>query len=227
VSPQLSAYSTTLPTPGELSEPSVVEIRIRAMSTGDVAPGGAGDRLRRIEAVTDAALAHLDMEELLGELLERVRELLDADTAAVLLMDPSSRYLVASAARGIEEEVQQGVRIPLGKGFAGRIAAEKRAVFIEQVDHSNVLNPILREKGIRSLLGVPLLVSGSVLGVLHVGTLSPRRFTSEDSDLLQLVADRVALAVGVRSGDHGGLRGAVPQHSVRQAMGAGLERDGR
>jgi hypothetical protein len=106
----------------DLSEPSVVQIRMRAMSTDDVAPGGADDRLRRIEAVTDAALAHLDMEELLGELLERIRELLGADTAAVLLLDPSSRYLVATAARGIEEEVQQGVRIPLGKGFAGRIA---------------------------------------------------------------------------------------------------------
>jgi anti-sigma regulatory factor (Ser/Thr protein kinase)/putative methionine-R-sulfoxide reductase with GAF domain len=169
------------------------------MSAGDVAPVRADDRLRRFEAVTDAALAHLGMEELLGELLERVRELLAVDTAAVLLLDPSSRYLVATAARGIEEEVRQGVRIPLGKGFAGRIAAEKQAVFIEQVDHSNVLNPILREKGICSLLGVPLLVGGNVLGVLHVGTLSPRRFGSQDRDLLQLVADRIALAVGART----------------------------
>ena len=81
----------------------------------------------------------------------------------------------------MEEEVRQGVRIPVGKGFAGRIAAEKRAVIIERVDHSNVLNPILREKGIASLLGVPLLVGGEVMGVLHVGTLSPRRFSGEDS----------------------------------------------
>ena len=116
--------------------------------------------MRRFEAVTDAGLAHLDVDELLEELLDRVRELLEVDTAAVLLLDPSSRYLVATAARGLEEEVRQGVRIPIGKGFAGRIAAEKRAVIIEQVDHSNVLNPILREKGIPSLLGVPLVVGG-------------------------------------------------------------------
>jgi hypothetical protein len=76
---------------------------------------------------------------------------------------------------------------------------EKQVVFIEQVDHSNVLNPILRERGIRSLLGVPLLVGGNVLGVLHVGRLSPRRFGSQDRDLLQLLADRIALAVGART----------------------------
>ena len=121
------------------------------------------------------------------------------DTAAVLLLDPSAQYLVATAARGIEEEVRQGVRIPLGKGFAGRIAAQKRAVFLERVDHTNVLNPILRDKGIHSLLGVPLLVGGAVLGVLHVGTLTPRQFSADDTDLLQLVADRIALAVHART----------------------------
>ncbi|GAA5131584.1 PP2C family protein-serine/threonine phosphatase [Pseudonocardia adelaidensis] len=153
------------------------------------------ERLRRIEAVTDTALGQLGVDEMLVELLDRVRDLLRVDTAAVLLLDESEQYLVATAARGIEEEVRQGVRIPLGKGFAGRIAADKEPVIIEKVDHSNVLNPILREKGIHSLLGVPLLSGGEVIGVLHVGSLSSRRFTREDAVLLQLAGDRVALAI--------------------------------
>jgi signal transduction protein with GAF and PtsI domain len=156
------------------------------------------ERLRRIEAVTDTALAHLGVEALLVELLDRVRDLLEVDTAAVLLLDPSGQYLVATAARGIEEEVRQGVRIPLGKGFAGRIAATRSPVILEQVNHSNVLNPLLREKGIRSLLGVPLMSGGEALGVLHVGSLTSRRFTVEETELLQLAADRVALATQAR-----------------------------
>jgi anti-sigma regulatory factor (Ser/Thr protein kinase) len=159
------------------------------------------DRLRRIEQVTDTTLAHLDVKDLLTELLDRVRALLSADTAAVLLLDPSATYLVATAARGIEEEVRQGVRIPIGKGFAGRIAAEGRPVIIDEVDHSNVLNPILREKNIRSMLGVPLIAEGSVLGVLHVGTLSMRRFGGDDAELLQLVADRIALVTRTHLSD--------------------------
>ncbi|HEX2297079.1 MAG TPA: GAF domain-containing SpoIIE family protein phosphatase [Pseudonocardiaceae bacterium] len=160
----------------------------------DHASRPADQRLRRIESLIDVTLAHLDVEDLLAELLERVRELLRADTAAVLLLDPSSQYLVAAAARGLEEEVHQGTRVPVGEGFAGRIAAGKRPVVIDDVDHADVLNPILRQKRIRSLLGVPLLIGGAVIGVLHVGTLSPRRFAVEDVDLLQVVADRAALA---------------------------------
>lgn len=158
----------------------------------------AVDQLRRIELVTDAALAHLNVEDLLVELLERVQGLLKVDTAAVLLLDPSTKQLVATAARGIEAEVRQGVHIPVGKGFAGRIAAEKKPVILEQVNHTNVLNPILRQRGICSLLGVPLLRSGSVIGVLHVGALIPRRFTDDDVRLLQIVADRVAFATESR-----------------------------
>jgi signal transduction histidine kinase len=103
--------------------------------------------------------------------------------------------LVARAAVGIEEEVEQGVRIPVGRGFAGRVAAERRPVILEDVDHADVLNPILREKGIKSMLGVPLLVRGEVIGVLHVGALVHRDFTRNDVELLELVAARVALAI--------------------------------
>ena len=153
------------------------------------------DKLRDIRLVTDAALSHLDAGDLLATLLDRVRQILDADTAAVLLLDSSGRQLIATAASGLEEEVSQGVRIPVGRGFAGRIAAERRPVILDHVDHGNVLNPILYEKGIQSLAGVPLLVHGAVLGVLHVGTVHNRVFTPDDAALLQLAADRAALAV--------------------------------
>jgi serine phosphatase RsbU (regulator of sigma subunit) len=153
------------------------------------------DQLRDIQSITDAALSALDPQALLGVLVERAREALQADTAAVLLLDRPSGQLVATAASGLEEEVQQGVRIPIGKGFAGRIAALAQPVILDEVDHTTVVNPILLDKGIQSLMGAPLLADGRVIGVLHVGTLTGRVFTQEDTDLLQLAADRAALAV--------------------------------
>jgi len=153
------------------------------------------ERLRRLETVTDVALSRLDVEELLPELLDRVRDLLMTDTAAVLLLDDSRQFLVATAARGIEEELQQGSRVPVGRGFAGRIALERRPLILGKVTPSTVVNPVLLLKGISSMLGVPLLSGDTVLGVLHVGTLSPRTFTADDVALLEQVADRAAVAV--------------------------------
>jgi GAF domain-containing protein len=152
-------------------------------------------RLENIQSVTDAALAHLELDDLLDELLVRIRGILGVDTAAILLLDERTGELVARAARGIEEEVEAGVRIPVGRGFAGRVAAERRAIVLPDVDHADVLNPLLREKGIKTLLGVPLLIEGDPIGVLHVGTLHPHVFREVDVDILQLVADRAALAI--------------------------------
>ncbi len=157
--------------------------------------GPTSEHVRRLQSVTDAALAHLRLDELLGALLDRTRQILEVDTCAILLLDEDTNELVARAALGIEEEVEQGVRVPVGGGFAGRIAAEKRPVILDDVDHAHVLNPILREKGIKSMLGVPLVVEAEVRGVLHVGSLTYRAFQDDEVELLQLVADRAALAI--------------------------------
>ena len=152
-------------------------------------------RRNHLLSITDSALGYMSLEDMLSELLERIRSSLYVDTAAVLLLDEDRGVLVARAARGLEEEVRQGVQVPLARGFAGRIAAEVRPIIIEDLDHADVVNPILRQKGIRSMLGVPVQVEGRVIGVMHVGTLVQRHFDEDDEMLLQLAADRAALAI--------------------------------
>lgn len=150
-------------------------------------------RLQQIEAVTDTALAHLDPGNLPRELLQRVRDLLEVDTAAVLLQNEQHEALVPTASVGFDDEERQELRIPLGKGFAGAVATRKQAIVVDQVDEMTVLNSALWKRGIRCLLGVPMLAAGEVVGVLHVGSLTPRHFSEHDVHLLQLVADRMAL----------------------------------
>ena len=79
----------------------------------------------------------------------------------------------------------------IAEGFSGRIAAERRPRVVEEVRDDEVYSPFLREQ-VRSLLGVPLLVRGEVLGVLYVGSSEPRHFTGAETELLELVADRFA-----------------------------------
>jgi anti-sigma regulatory factor (Ser/Thr protein kinase)/putative methionine-R-sulfoxide reductase with GAF domain len=149
-------------------------------------------QIETLYGLGDPGLSELGLEEFLDELLERVREALGVDTVAILLLDNDTGQLVARAAKGIEEEVEQGVRIPIGVGFAGRIANERVGIFVADVDHADVLNPILREKGIRSLLGAPLIVEGELIGVIHVGSLKPRTFTPRDLAVLDFAAARAA-----------------------------------
>jgi len=152
----------------------------------------AYERLRRLQAVTDAALSHLQLDELLEELVLRVRDALGADTCVVLLLDEASGDLVARASQGLEEVVASAIHVPLGEGFAGRVAAERRPLALEDTSDVGLVNPLLRECPVTSLLGAPLVVDDQVLGVIHVGMLERRRFADHDIELLQLAADRVA-----------------------------------
>ncbi|WP_067904875.1 PP2C family protein-serine/threonine phosphatase [Actinomadura chibensis] len=158
------------------------------------------DRLADIRAITDRAFAHMDIDEFLDVLLERVRQALGADTAVVLLLDRQKRFLVAAAAKGIEEEVVQAAHVPLGYGFAGRVAVERRPIVISDVRKANVFNPLLMQRGLHSLLGVPLISEGTLVGVMHVGTVTPRRFGAEDVELLQHAATPAAMAVQLMLG---------------------------
>ena len=139
---------------------------------------------------------------------------MQADTAVVLLLDFASGQLIATAASGLEEEVHQGVRIPVGRGFAGRIVAEYQPVILDHVDHTTVLNPILWTKGLRSMMGVPMVAGGRVIGVLHVGSLTSRKFTAHDTELLQLAADRAAAAVQSMTAQADRLAAAALQRSL-------------
>jgi GAF domain-containing protein/anti-sigma regulatory factor (Ser/Thr protein kinase) len=166
------------------------------LGTGGAPPlGPSAEQLLHVYRLSEPTLSELALDPLLDELLARAKEILVVDTAAILLLDEDDAELVARAAKGLEEEVERGVRVPVGAGFAGRIASERLPIFIADVDHADVLNPILRAKGVRSLLGVPLIVQGRVIGVLHVGTRELREFNDGDAALLQLVAAQAGPAI--------------------------------
>ena len=155
----------------------------------------AHDRLQQLETILGAPAAHLGLAEVLAETLRRLREVMAVDTATVLRYQPSGRQLVAFAAAGIEEEVHQGVRVPVGSGFAGRVALERAPVILDHIDETTVVNSLLWERGLHSMLGVPMMAGTELVGVLHVGSVAPRAFGESDVATMQLLADRLALAV--------------------------------
>jgi signal transduction histidine kinase len=153
-------------------------------------------RQERLQIVTDIALRHPELQDLLSVLLPRIRELLAADTCYLFLLDEEAQELVVRAGAGnAVEDVIDRVRVPAGQGVVGRVASQGKPVVIGDVEQATGLHPIVRERGIKSLCYVPLLIPGQVVGVLHVGSLSPRAFTDDDVELLHLAADRAAVAI--------------------------------
>lgn len=178
----------------------------------------ASQELARLQHALDSALMRLSLDELLNALLERASESLKADTATLLLLDAQQSTLTARAARGLDEEVVKQIHVPLGQGFAGRIADSGKPIFLPDTAVSDVVSDYLRER-LRSVVGVPMMVDNRLLGVLHVGSKSPRDFTASDIWLLQQIADRAAQAI-----DRAQLYEALQQaHRATQAQARTLD----
>lgn len=116
--------------------------------------------------------------------LREVRAALGADTATVLVVDATRTLLESIATIGLDRTLRGARVVPIGQGFAGRVAQTRQPVALGEVSSSTVLNPVLLRHGVRSLLGVPIMDGSELLGVLHVGWFGLRDF--DDSIKLQL-----------------------------------------
>ena len=148
-----------------------------------------------LQTVNDTLPPDLVLKNLLHALLDCIRQVMNVDTITILLPTQSEQQLAVCVTIGLEEEIAQGIRIPFGRGFAGCIAASGEQMIVDDLSTVEVVSPILRNKGIRSMVGVPLHIKDQTLGVLHIGTFRSSQFTKNDAQRLQLVADRIGLAI--------------------------------
>ena len=143
--------------------------------------------------------------ELLCQLLEVfVRSSREVDTATILLREDDPEHpeghLRVKASLGLEGEARHGYTIPIGKGFAGTIAASRQPLLLKDAARSPlVLSDWVRERGLRALYGVPLISHGELVGVAHIGSRFTGDFPAEEKRLFTAMAGRAADAIAQES----------------------------
>jgi PAS domain S-box-containing protein len=147
----------------------------------------------KLQQVTEAALAHLQLDELLEVLVERVREVFSADVVRILLRDhDDDRLFTVGAAAGLA--VERGTPVELGSVLEG-VVASGRPVTLQDLPPGSGLDPALENDGVAAVMACPLVLKGRLAGLVEVGVREARRFTLEDESLLTLMADRAGLAI--------------------------------
>jgi PAS domain S-box-containing protein len=145
-------------------------------------------------ALVDAALARPRLDEMVADLVAGVQKVLGADATTIFLADEKEKWLrIGASSQGTRPEDVDP--IPFGEGIAGRAARSREPLFAQRPDPADLRDPGLHELDIDSLLAVPFLAKGAVIGVLEVCALPPRRFTADDLGMLRLAGERVALAI--------------------------------
>ncbi|MFF3215095.1 SpoIIE family protein phosphatase [Streptomyces sp. NPDC002886] len=135
-----------------------------------------------------------DLDGLLQRTVERARDLLDADSAFLLLATDDETELEVRATTGLPSTRQRFARVPVEAGTNRYGSARMPAVHEDLVVVPGAV-PLLEATGMRSAITVPLKVEGRLTGSLGVAAEMPGRYSNDDALRLQFAADRIALAV--------------------------------
>ncbi|MDE3134813.1 MAG: SpoIIE family protein phosphatase [Acidobacteriota bacterium] len=149
-----------------------------------------------LQMLSDAAMTYLDIDELAGALVDRSAQLFGAGAAALLLRDEKLPGLHVRARTGARDLRIEGERVRVGEEVLGEIAATLGGAILQ----AHNLDPDDRARaglddGLRSLLAVPLISAGELMGLLLLAAPDEDHFGQRDLELLTLAAERMALAV--------------------------------
>jgi signal transduction histidine kinase len=153
-------------------------------------------RLRAMQSITDAALGHMELDDLLREMLVRLGDALRIDAAGVVLLDERNN-LICRASSG--RPVPLFSRVPPSVPVWSRLTGDPRPAIID--DYMAEAPPEAREwivdhvGSVQSAMSAPLIVEEKLIGAVVADSYEPRRFTEDELDLLRMVADRVAPAI--------------------------------
>jgi len=156
------------------------------------------ERLSALRRIDQVITSSLDLRVTLNILLGQILQLLEVDAAAVLLYQPELHKLEFVAGQGFRTQTLQSTNLPLGKGFAGQAAKERRTVQVFDLEklHTGFLrSPEFRNEEFLAYIGVPLIAKGSIVGVLEI--YNRQQFVPDDEwmDFLETLAGQAAIAI--------------------------------
>ncbi|MCC5474036.1 SpoIIE family protein phosphatase [Streptomyces barringtoniae] len=135
-----------------------------------------------------------DLDGLLQRTVERARDMLDGDSAFLLLATDDETELEVRASTGLPSARQRFARVPVEAG-PGRYGSARMPAVHDDLTAVPGAVPLLSGTGMRSVVTVPLKVEGRLTGSLGVAAEAPGRYSNEEALRLQFAADRIALAV--------------------------------
>ena len=142
-----------------------------------------------------------DLDVLLSRLVVRAHELVGTDITYLSAFDASTRELRVRKSVGAVTPQFQNLRVPPDKGLASRVAASRTAQWTSRYSdysggpHDAEIDEAVAAEGIVSILGVPMLAEGTVLGVLFAATRHERVFSAEEIALLSALADHASVVM--------------------------------
>ncbi len=156
------------------------------------------NRYQKLINISCDLASELDLNILLSKIVRAACEVSDAEEASILLYDPNKKTLYFQAATNLDSQLERGLAVPLDESIAGWIVNHQKPIIVDnpQKDkrHFDYIGKITSIE-CNSLLGIPLMSKGNVIGVLEVINKKGGGFNKEDQDVLLALGAQATVAI--------------------------------
>ncbi len=162
-----------------------------------VAAESSSEKLELLLEVGRVMSSKLELSDLLATVLELSSRVVDAESASLLLLDEKSQELYFDVALGLGDEASK-FRLPVGQGIAGTVARERKPAIINDVRADARWSPKMDEQSgftTRSILAVPMLVRGRLIGVVEAINRKEGAFTPEHLRTFEAFSSQASVAI--------------------------------
>ena len=189
------SYRITVPEPLML-----LSLRYQELQAGlEQSVGVGAQSLLTFNELSSAMAASLDLKETVRSVLESVEKLIPADYLELATWDSDSQDLVPhrlSRTTAAERALEDVPHVSAVEGYSGYLFRERLSLSIVDVDQRLDVRPVEgRMPGLRSYLGIPLLMGKDFVGTLELGSRSLEAFHEADLTLVGLLSGQAAIAL--------------------------------
>ncbi len=208
-------FASSFPEAGERGVQVVTPLAARLLWGYGAASGDRKTELLQVlREVLESYNLTIDTDELFGRMLDIARSVTSAEGGSVMLLDPEARELRVRVATGIEPELWSKIRVPIGEGIAGRVAAEARPLCLRGKADRQTFHIVRERLDIESALSVPLVHEGRVLGVLNLHhSTRTDAFSESDLEFIEQLA-RLDAQIIARAQEHEAMRSQATRYKA-------------
>jgi len=154
-------------------------------------------QIEALSKISAAISSELYLEDILRLIVTVTAEVMNSNICSLMLLNEERNELEVKATQSISEEYLKKPPIKIGEGIAGRVLKEGKVIISRNVkkdpNYSN--RDIAIKENLTSLLSMPLIVKGKVIGVLNCYTSKLHKFTNQEIAILTTVANQAAVAI--------------------------------
>jgi signal transduction protein with GAF and PtsI domain len=155
------------------------------------------EQIKALSEISKAISSDHYLEDILGLIVTVTANVMDSKICSLWLLNEDTKTLSLEATQSISREYLKERVLRLGEGVVGGVAQEKkpRRVYNVLEDTRFKEKDLARKEGLCSLLSVPMVVRGRVIGVLNCYTSYPHHYTDTEEAILITVANQAAICI--------------------------------